>query len=111
MVYNKVDLLKEKPRIERDASGMVSKVLVSSINGAGKDLLFEAIAERIGEAVIETNVKVSPREGRMRAQFFELGAVLEERPCEDGSVEMRLRIQESSLRKITQNKRAVQSFP
>jgi len=68
--------------------------------------LLEAIAERIGEAVIETNVKVSPQDGRIRAQFFELGAVVDEKPCEDGSVEMHLRIQESSLRKITKHKRA-----
>jgi GTP-binding protein HflX len=73
--------------------------------------LLEAIAERIGEAVIETNVKVQPQDGRIRAQFFELGAVVEEIPCEDGSVEMHLRIQESSLRKITRNKLAGQSVP
>ena len=92
------------PRIERNAQGVVTKVWVSSIDGAGKELLLEAIAERIGEAVIETNVTVRPQDGRIRAQFFELGAVVEEIPCEDGSVEMHLRIQESSLRKITRNK-------
>jgi GTP-binding protein HflX len=97
-------LLDEEPRVERNALGIVTKVLVSSINGAGKELLLEAIAERIGEAVIETNVKVSPQDGRIRAQFFEIGAVVEETPCEDGSVEMHLRIQEGSLRKITQGK-------
>ena len=111
MVYNKVDLLEEEPRIDRNAQGVVTKVWVSSIDGAGKALLLEAIAERIGEAVIETNVKVRPQDGRIRAQFFELGAVVAERPCEDGSVEMHLRIQESSLRKITQNKLAGQSVP
>ena len=111
MVYNKVDLLDEEPRIERNAHGVVTKVWVSSIDGAGKELLLEAIAERIGEAVIETNVKVRPQDGRIRAQFFELGAVVEEIPCEDGSVEMHLRIQESSLRKITRNKLAGQSVP
>jgi GTP-binding protein HflX len=111
MVYNKVDLLDEEPRIERNASGTITKVLVSSINGAGKKLLLEAIAERIGEAVIETNVKVSPQDGRIRAQFFELGAVVNEITCEDGSVEMHLRIEESSLRKITQDKLAGKSIP
>jgi len=37
--------------------------------------------------------------------------VVGEIPCEDGSVEMHLRIQESSLRKITRNKLAGQSVP
>ncbi len=111
MLYNKVDLLDGEPEIERNAQGVVTKVWVSSIDGAGKELLLEAIAERIGEAVIETNVTVRPEDGRIRAQFFELGAVLQEIPCEDGSVEMHLRIQESSLRKITRDKRTGQSVP
>ncbi|MGV0035315.1 MAG: ribosome rescue GTPase HflX [Candidatus Azotimanducaceae bacterium WSBS_2022_MAG_OTU7] len=109
LVYNKVDLLDEKPRIERNSRGVAVKVWVSSIDGSGKALLLEAIAERLGESVIETNVTVRPEDGRIRARFFELGAVLEETPCEDGSVEMHLRIQESSLRKITQGVLAGQS--
>jgi GTPase len=111
MVYNKVDLLDEAPRIERNSRGVAVKVWVSSINGAGKELLLEAIAERLGESVIETNVTVRPQDGRIRARFFELGAVLDETPCEDGSVEMHLRIQESSLRKITQGVLTGQSVP
>ena len=111
MVYNKVDLLDGEPRIERNAQGTVTKVWVSSIDGAGKALLLEAIAERIGEVVIETNVTVRPQDGRIRAQFFDLGAVVEEKPCEDGSVEMHLRIQESSLRKITGDKLTEQTVP
>ena len=70
MVYNKVDLLDEEPRIERNAQGVVVKVWVSSIDGSGKELLLEAIAERIGESVIETNVTVRPEDGRIRARFF-----------------------------------------
>lgn len=104
MVYNKVDLIGEPARIERDGKGQVSQVWLSSINGEGKELLLEAIAERLGEDVIETFVTVGPQDGRMRARFFELGAVMSEEPCEDGSVEMHLKIQESSLKKITQDR-------
>ena len=102
MVYNKIDLINEAPRIERDFKGVVERVWVSSIDGAGKDLLLEAIAERVGEAIVETNITVQPQQGRLRAQLFDLGAVVEENPCEDGSIEMRLRIQKSSLKKIRQ---------
>ena len=102
MVYNKIDLINEGPRIERNAKGIVVRVWVSSIGGAGTDLLLEAIAERVGEAILETNITVQPQQGRLRAQLFELGAVMEENPCEDGSIDMRLRIQESSLKKIRQ---------
>jgi GTP-binding protein HflX len=100
MVYNKVDLLGESPRIDRDSNGVVRRVWLSSISGAGKELLLEAISDRLGAGVIETSITLSPADGKMRAQFFEMGAVMGETPCEDGSVEMKLKIQESSLRKI-----------
>lgn len=100
MVYNKVDLIDEQPRIDRDSQGVARRVWVSSISGAGEELLLEAIAERLGNEVIETSLTLSPGDGRMRAKFFEIGAVLEESSCEDGSVEMKLRIEESRLKKI-----------
>ena len=100
LVYNKVDLVGETPRIERNHRGEPSRVWLSSVTGDGTSLLLDAIAERIGEQVIETRVTVRPEDGRIRAQFFELGAVMREEPCEDGSVQMHLRIEESRLRQI-----------
>ncbi len=100
LVYNKVDLVGETPRIERNHRGEPSRVWLSSVTGDGTSLLLDAIAERIGEQVIETSVTVRPEDGRIRAQFFELGAVMREEPCEDGSVQMHLRIEESRLRQI-----------
>jgi GTP-binding protein HflX len=100
MVYNKVDLVGEKPRIERNSRGIATRVWVSGLDGSGKVLLLEAIAERIASDIIETSIRLAPSEGKIRARLFELGAVLDERICEDGSIEMHLKIQESSLRKI-----------
>ena len=100
LVYNKVDLVGEVPRIERNHHGEPGRVWLSSVTGDGTKLLLDAIAERIGEQVIETSVMVRPEEGRIRARFFELGAVMHEQACEDGSVEMHLRIEESRLRQI-----------
>ena len=100
LVYNKVDLMGEQPRIERNHCGEPCKVWLSSVTGDGTRLLLDAIAKRIGRQVIETRVTVGPQDGRIRARFFELGAVMRERACEDGSVEMHLRIEESRLRQI-----------
>ena len=93
-------------QIERDAKGVVRKVWLSSLRGDGRTLLLEAIAECLGESVIETSITLGPSEGRLRAQFFALGAVLRELPCEDGSIEMHLKIQESSLRRIARDRPA-----
>ena len=106
MVYNKVDLLGETSRIERNREGVAVKVWVSSLTGQGKDELLSAITECLASDVIETSIMLSPADGRIRAQLFELGAVIGETTCEDGSIEMRLKIEESSLRKITQGRQA-----
>jgi GTP-binding protein HflX len=106
MVYNKIDLNGDAPRIDRRDDGKPRCVWVSSTSGAGKELLTQAIAELLADGVIETSITLSPEEGKMRARFFELGAVLEESPCEDGSIRMDLRIQQSSLDRITQRSRS-----
>lgn len=100
MVYNKVDLIDELPRIERDHSGTAVRVWVSSVTGEGKELLLDAVAECLASDVIETSITLGPEDGRMRARFFEIGAVVDEITCEDGSTEIHLKIQESSLKKI-----------
>ena len=104
MVYNKVDLIGELPRIERNHKGVPKKVWVSSLNGQGKEFLLEAVAERLASDIVETSIRLGPADGRIRAQLFELGAVIDETPCEDGSIEMHLKIEESSLRKITRDR-------
>ena len=105
MVYNKIDLMEEAPRIERGSDGRPTKVWVSGVTGDGGDLLLGAIAERLAEDAIETIITLGPEDGRMRARFFEIGAVVEENICEDGLIEIHLKIQESSLRKIVGHRR------
>ena len=105
MVYNKIDLMEEAPRIERGSDGRPTKVWVSGVTGDGGDLLLGAIAERLAEDAIETIITLGPEDGRMRARFFEIGAVVEENICEDGSIEIHLKIQESSFRKIVGHRR------
>ena len=100
MVYNKVDLIDELPRIERDHSGTAVRVWVSSVTGEGKELLLDAVAECLAGDVIETSITLGPEDGRMRARFFEIGAVVDEITCEDGSTEIHLKIQQSSFNKI-----------
>ncbi len=100
MVYNKADLIGEPARVQRNVAGVPVSVWLSSLTGDGCDLLVEAIAERLASNVIETSVQIRPEQGKLRARFFELGAVLNEHTGEDGSITMNLRIQESSLSRI-----------
>jgi GTP-binding protein HflX len=99
-VYNKIDLKAgEKPRVERDAEGRPARVHVSALTGAGLDLLVEAIAQWLGPEIEEHTLTLPPSAARLRAQLFEQGAVLGERPLKDGGVRLRVAMPRERLRR------------
>jgi len=84
-VYNKIDLCPDlAPRIERDESGAPLAVWISAHSGAGLELLRAAIAERLDLEKLVRRIEIAPADGRLRAQLFEMGAVLAEETLPDG---------------------------
>jgi GTP-binding protein HflX len=84
-VYNKTDLCPDlEPRIERDAQGAPIAVWASAHTGAGLDLLRAAIAERLDLEKLVRRIPLAPADGRLRAQLYEMGAVLAEEALPDG---------------------------
>lgn len=100
-VYNKIDLLEEfVPQIQRDDNGVPVRVWLSARDGLGLDLLQQAIVERLGEDIIQANIRLEHSEARLRAQFYDAGAVMAERIAEDGRVELDLRLQRRDLNRL-----------
>ena len=84
-VYNKLDLLEGiEPQIQRDADGKPQRVWVSARDGLGLGLLRQAVAELLGDDLFVGTLRLPQRLGRLRAQFFELGAVQRETHDEEG---------------------------
>jgi GTP-binding protein HflX len=83
-VWNKMDLLDESARIERDEQGRAVRVWVSARDGDGLDLLRAAIRERLGADRVAGWCRIPPAQRRLRAALFELGAVRRERTEDDG---------------------------
>ena len=48
VVFNKLDLVEQPPRIERNETGTPMAVYCSAATGEGMELLLEAIRERFG---------------------------------------------------------------
>src|SRR5690606_29144039 len=71
-IWNKLDLVGEPARIERDDQGMPRRVWVSARDGIGLDLLREAIAERLGRERVAGWYRIGPGDARVRARLFEL---------------------------------------
>ena len=100
-VYNKIDLLDDfEPRIQRDENGVAVRVWLSAQNGGGLDLLAQAIAERLGEDVVQHSLVLENDEARLRAQFYAAGAVTSERIAEDGRQLLELRLPRADFNRL-----------
>ncbi|WOD12249.1 ribosome rescue GTPase HflX [Halopseudomonas laoshanensis] len=100
-VYNKIDLLDGlEPHIQRDESGVPVRVWVSAQQGLGLELVEQAMAERLGQDVMQESVLLEHAEARLRAQFYEVGAVVGERIADDGRQQLDLRLQRSDFNRL-----------
>ena len=96
-VYNKIDLMGEAPRLERDAEGVVRRVWLSAATGAGLELLREALAERFGARLVRLTLALAASHGRARAELYRRGAVLRETATEDGGWRIEIELGERDL--------------
>ena len=83
-VYNKIDRSGQPARLQRDEDGRPVAVSLSARTGAGVDELRDAIADLLAAERIDRWIELDARNGRLRAQLFELGVVSEERIAENG---------------------------
>src|SRR3569623_1033331 len=113
-VFNKIDLLPDAvPRIDRDADGTVRRVWVSALDGAGIDLLCEAVAERLHQLNSSSaeqritrqrqQLYLAPQAGKLRARLFEQGAWRGERTSERGGWTMDVEVWSDELAALLEN--------
>jgi GTP-binding protein HflX len=84
-IFNKIDLASQPPRLQRDEDGKPVAVALSAATGEGVEKLGEAISELLADERIHRWIELQGRDGRLRAQLFELGVVSEERIAENGN--------------------------
>ncbi len=99
-VYNKIDLLDAPPRIDRNEKGEPVAVWLSAQTGAGIELLFEAVAELLGNEMVQQKLRLPPQQGRLRARLYQQNAIINEGYGEDGSSELEVRIPKADLMRI-----------
>lgn len=100
-VYNKIDLIEDfRPRIDRDDTGRPVAVWLSAQTGAGVELMLEAVAELLGEELVQDTLRVLPSQARLRAKFYEIKAVKEESYDDEGVCELKLSLPRAELMKL-----------
>lgn len=100
MVYNKIDLCGEKPRVVTDATGNIKAVFVSALTGEGLPLLIDSI-ERFFRAKERRGwLHLAPVEGALRAQLFNENAVVKEKVQQDGSLDLYVVLREKRFHQL-----------
>ena len=91
-VYNKLDLLEQKPRIDRNADGVPERVWLSAATGDGVELLLQAVSELVGQDMVNEELDIAPDQGSLRAALYRLGAVESEEYSDDGIAHLQVRL-------------------
>jgi len=100
VVFNKLDLLEQSPRILRNESGTPTAVYLSAATGEGVELLFDAIRERLSVTLFDEEITLDPQRARLRAALYEMGAVCTEEWQPDGSSRLHVRLPLSDWRRL-----------
>ena len=100
VVFNKLDLLEQSPRILRNESGTPTAVYLSAATGEGVALLFDAICERLSVTLFDEEITLDPQRARLRAALYEMGAVCTEEWQPDGSSRLHGRLPLSDWRRL-----------
>jgi GTP-binding protein HflX len=101
VVFNKLDLLDDiEPHIERDDEGQPTSVWLSARENRGLELLVQAISERLGHNMVEMDLLLPPKEGKLRASLYQLNGILEEQITDQGDWQLRIRISDVEHQKL-----------
>jgi len=96
LVYNKIDLSTDiLEGVDRNGN-----VFVSASQGLGLKALQDRIVDLAGENIVERSLSLQPKDSRLRAMFYQLGAVISEKTLDDGSSELVIRMPKAKLDKL-----------
>ncbi len=97
VVFNKIDVTGEAPRLERDTDGRVVRVWLSAATGDGVELLRDAVAARFRGRHRPVRLRLPPQAGRLRALLYERFDVRRETLPPAGGWEIELLLDPSQL--------------
>ena len=91
-VFNKADIVGLPYRLERDISGMPSRVWLSSRNGGGIDILLNSLVEKLSSKIVRRTLTIGLDKGRLRSTLHHIGVVKSEEFNADGSATLSIEL-------------------
>ncbi len=100
-IFNKIDLIEGfAPRVDRNDQGWPTAVWLSARTGEGVELLFDVIAEMLGQDRIIQTLSLPASQSRLRAKLYQYNAVTDEQYKDNGDFELSVNVQRSDLLRI-----------
>jgi GTP-binding protein HflX len=101
LVFNKIDLLEESPRIQAGADGFAAQAWVSATTDTGIAALRTAVARAVRPHQVRRTLHVALAGAAVRSQLYQRNAVRGERSRDDGSWELEVELEEAELARLT----------
>jgi GTP-binding protein HflX len=104
VVFNKIDLAAEKPRVVAGADGVAAQVWASAVTGEGLPELREALAHAVRPNQVRRTLHLELTAAAVRSDLYRRNAVRTERQCEDGSWDLDVELDLSEVAKLLGSK-------
>jgi GTP-binding protein HflX len=104
VVFNKIDLAAEKPRVVTGADGVAAQVWASAVTGVGLPELREALAHAVRPNQVRRTLHLELTAAAVRSDLYRRNAVRTERQCEDGSWDMDVELDLTEVAKLLGSK-------
>jgi GTPase len=103
LVFNKIDLMEERPHIAEGADGLPAQAWVSAVTGAGLDELRGSIARAVRPNQVRRTLRVGLGGASVRSALYARNAVRAERQQDDGGWEIDVELDPAEIDKIAGN--------
>ncbi len=101
LICNKIDNLNDiAPRIDRDENGLPIRVWLSARANQGVELLYKALAERLGVQIVQHTLRIPPSEGKLRGEFYQLNCITKESYDDQGNCILAVKLPEREWNRI-----------
>jgi len=104
VVFNKIDLVGEKPRIVRSTDGIATLVAASAVTGEGLPELRDALAHAVRPNQVRRRLHLELSAAAVRSDLYRRNAVRSERQCDDGSWDLEVELDLTEVAKLLGNK-------
>jgi GTP-binding protein HflX len=100
LVFNKIDLLGESPRVLDNTDGLPAQAWISAARNEGLGLLRTAIARAVRPNQVRRTLHVELCAGAVRSLLYQCNAVRAERQQDDGSWELDVELDATEIAKL-----------